>query len=97
MSRAWKPLTIALVAVTLGTPSAFAKTHGDANQGNGGIYQPAPSIDKPVLTLDTSQPKVTDRQGDMLRESSPVPTPAAVKPVVPTRSIESLRLHALFE
>jgi hypothetical protein len=97
MSRAWKLLTVALLAITLGTPAAMAKTHGDANRGNGGLYQPAPSIEKPVLTLDTSQPKVTARQGDMLREASPAPTPAAVKPVVPTLSIESMRLHALFE
>lgn len=98
-SRFLAVFSLALMAVVFAAGPAAAKKHAEDTSSKGGLYIPPQATEKPAMVLDTSMPKVPDRPGDALREASPPPAeqaaqaPAAQK----TRSIESMRLHSLFE
>ncbi len=98
------------MALCLAASPADAKKHvAEDTSDRGGLFQPPAATNKPNLVLDTSIPKVLARKGDALRQGSPdagapgkrngaaqsdiVP----VRAYAPTRSIESMRVHSLFE
>jgi hypothetical protein len=105
--RSLRLLTGIALALCLAASPAHAKKHGGSDGAErGGLFQAPAAIAKPTLLLDTSVTKVIGRKGDALRQNSPDAVPATsaasvetvpVKAVEPTRSIESMRLHSLFE
>ncbi len=102
-------LSLALVlALTAAATPAFAKkAAGKDTSDNGGLFQPPTPLAKPTLVLDTVAPKieaqpVTAQPVIAVRASAEdMAKPAApaqeLKPADPVRTIDSLRLHGLFE
>jgi hypothetical protein len=96
---------VLVLCLVVAPANAKNKTSTNPNQ-NGSLFQPPSAIAKPGVVLDTSTPPVpktasAGKSGTSVAISAPAIQPQALvtpaKAIEPTKSIENMRLHSLFE